>query len=72
MKVVYNTKIKMKKHTFPGEQEEMPARPEQPEIRQPADPKEPDISRKEIEEIPPELPPDKNEVTEKPPLRENE
>lgn len=61
----------MKKHTFPGEQEEMPARPQQPEIKQPADPKEPDISRKEIEEIPPEISPDKKKITERPPQRED-
>ena len=54
-------KKKMKKHTFPGEQEEMPIRPERPEITQPADPKEPEIPEREIQEIPPELPPDEKE-----------
>jgi hypothetical protein len=55
----------MKKHTFPREQEEMPIRPERPEIKQPADPKEPEIPEREIDDIPPELPPDENEVVEK-------
>jgi hypothetical protein len=56
----------MKKHTFPGEQEEMPVRPERPEIKQPADPEEPGIPEKEIDDIPPELPPDENKIVEKP------
>lgn len=60
----------MKKHTFPGEQEEMPVRPERPEISRPADPKEPEIPEKEIEELPEELPPDQDTPAEKPPQRE--
>ncbi len=59
----------MKKHTFPGEQEEIPVRPKQIEIQQPKDPKEPEIPEKEIPEIPAELPPDENEVTEGPPQK---
>ena len=51
----------MKKHTFPGEPEEMPLNPESPEIQQPSDPKEPEIPQKEIEEIPEELPPDEKQ-----------
>lgn len=56
----------MKKHTFPGEQEEMPIRPGRPEISRPADPKEPEIPKKETEDIPPELPPDEHPPVEKP------
>jgi hypothetical protein len=56
----------MKKHTFPGEQEEMPVQPNRPEIQRPADPKEPEIPEKEIQEVPQELPPDKKEPVEKP------
>jgi len=49
----------MKKHTFPGEQEEMPVQPNKPEIQRPADPEEPEIPEKEIQEVPEELPPRK-------------
>ena len=62
----------MKKHTFPGEQEEMPATPKRPEIERPADPREPEIPQKEIEEIPPEIPPGENRPVEKPPHRKEE
>jgi hypothetical protein len=47
----------MKKHTVPNEPDEMPLQPDRPEITKPTDPKEPDISKREIEEIPEELPP---------------
>jgi hypothetical protein len=45
----------------------MPAQPDRPEIKQPHDPKEPDVSKKEIEEIPEELPsaPHQKEVDDK-------
>ena len=46
----------MKKRTIPNEPEEMPIQPGRPEISKPIDPKEPDVSKKEIEEIPEELP----------------
>ena len=62
----------MKKHTFPAEQEEMPLRPERPEIKQPTDPKEPEIPEKEIQEIPPEIPPGENRPAETPPHRKEE
>ncbi|MDB5157672.1 MAG: hypothetical protein JWR50_2379 [Mucilaginibacter sp.] len=42
----------MKKHTVPNEPEEIPIEPEHPEIKQPADPKEPEIPQKEIPELP--------------------
>lgn len=57
----------MKKHTFPGEQEEIPLRPDRPEIIQPTDPKEPEIPERQIEEMPTELPPDPKQPNERPP-----
>jgi len=62
----------MKKHTFPGEQEEMPATPRIPEIKPPADPREPQIPEKEIEKMPPEIPPGENQPVENPPQRKEE
>ncbi len=56
----------MKKHTFPGEQEEIPPQPDRPEIIQPTDPKEPEIPERQIEEIPTELPPDPKQPNERP------
>jgi hypothetical protein len=61
----------MKKHTFPGEQEEMPVRPGRPEVTQPADPKEPELPNQEIPEIPQELPPDEEKVAERPPQKDD-
>jgi hypothetical protein len=52
----------MKKHnTFPGEQEEGLPQPNRPEIQQPNDPPNPEIPKKEIEEVPEELSPDHKE-----------
>ena len=48
----------MKKYeTFPGEQPEIPVRPELPEIEQPRDPNESEILPEAPQKIPDEFPP---------------
>jgi len=46
----------MTKHTFPNEQEEMPATTPRPEIERPGDPSEPEIPQEAPDRIPQELP----------------
>jgi hypothetical protein len=47
-------------NTFPNEQPEMPVPNQNPEIKQPSDPKEPEIPKEDPQIIPDELPPDSN------------
>lgn len=42
--------------TFPGERPEVPTPKENPEIRQPYDPREPDVPAEDPERMPNELP----------------
>lgn len=49
----------MKKHTFPNEQEEMPATTPRPEIERPGDPSEPEIPQEAPDSIPQEIPEEK-------------
>jgi len=48
----------MKKQTMPKEPEEIPLQKPEPEIRQPSDPKVPEIPQEDPERMPQELPPD--------------
>jgi hypothetical protein len=58
----------MKKQTMPVEPDEMPVQPTKQEIKQPADPKEPEIPE-EVKESPVrELPPDEKKRPEFPPM----
>lgn len=64
----------MKKHTFPNEQEEIPASTPRPEIERPGDPTEPEIPQEAPDRIPPEMPeqsPAPEIIPEEPPLGEN-
>lgn len=42
--------------TFPGEKPEMPQKRNEPEIKEPADPEEPEIPVEDPEQLPDELP----------------
>jgi hypothetical protein len=55
-------------NTFPNEQPEMPARERAPEVKQPADPKEPEFPEEDPENTPEEFP-QKDHPTEEPPAR---
>jgi hypothetical protein len=59
----------MKKKTMPVEPDEMPIEPGRQEIKQPKDPKEPEIPKEDNENIPEELPPGETKRTEVPPTK---
>jgi hypothetical protein len=46
------------RNTIPNEPQEMPVRKDAPEIRQPADPKVPEIPQEDPDWIPDEMPPE--------------
>lgn len=46
--------------TFPGEPQEIPQQPAQPEIDRPHDPKEPEIPQEDNQIVPDEYPPNEN------------
>jgi hypothetical protein len=49
-------------NTIPNEPEEMPVRKDEPEIKQPADPKVPEIPQEDPDRIPDEVPPEKQQA----------
>jgi hypothetical protein len=57
----------MKKRTMPNEPDEMPLHKPEPEIKQPNDPKTPDIPEEHPEREPEELPPSTPSPDEMPP-----
>jgi hypothetical protein len=49
-------------NTIPNEPQEMPVRKDEPEIKQPNDPKVPEIPQEDPQRIPDEIPPEEPET----------